>query len=318
MIGCTGTGSNQVALVSAAPLSRRAMTALGKALRKVGPPEQFLSLNLDDVGDFTPYIQSYNIKVVVALGAEVFHRLTISTIPIEKARGYRYESDYGCAVMPTYSPEIVSRGKMNLVPVLIWDLRRALAEVSLGPVEFPMDELVLQPGPGDFKLFCAEAMLSPFIAVDLETIDSGDDDEDSEAVSFTIVRASAAIQCEGKPLAVTWPWQQPFTEMFEKLMAEHRGAKVFWNGQGFDLPRLREVGIVPAGELVDAMWLAHFLVSTLPRSLGHRSTYYTRIPEWKSIGAFKGTDDELYSACDAWATAKCYLGICAALAARSC
>jgi hypothetical protein len=147
---------------------------------------------------------------------------------------------------------------------------------------------------------------------DIETphsrsIDSDEDDE--EDPSYQILRFSLA---RDDFHAITAPFQEPFITMWKAIMAEPMD-KVGWNSSSFDDPREVANDIPMAGRRIDVQWLAHALNPTLPRGLGHRTTYYARCPMWKHLG---GEDECLYSAMDAWATAHCYAGIRKALEAR--
>lgn len=315
------------------PFVGRAGTVLSRILKKVGPREEFVIYNAlqcrppNDNFSFEEeaeainfclhqyvksYHQSYSTSVRVSLGAVPFKALTGSDVPITKARGYRFETEEG-PVIATYHPSFLGRGKMNLIPVVIWDLTTALRERSLPPLSYPLSDLTLFPSPDEFREWARLAQgWSSFIALDLETEDSRGDEEDLESESLVITRASLA---RDDFKAITFPWQEPFVGILVELL----GSKipvVTWNGHEFDLPRLYENGITVHGYHMDAMWLWHHLSPTLPRGLGFVSTFYDRVPEWKSIGSAGGWDDELYSCMDARQTAKNFVGIKKALEGR--
>lgn len=297
---------NGITLVLEGPLSGRATSVLDRILRKIDNRENF---EIVAVGDEIPV----STKVVVALTSYdnfTFRELTGSSIPIAKARGYRFEGET-YPVIPTFSPWLVGKGKMNLIPVCIWDVQRAIEEIGKPAPEFPLEDLTLQPTPADFEEWCAEARSSSFLVHDIETPMSKfrDDDDIDEDPSYTINRFSLA---RDDFKAITAPWQEPFITMYQQLAAEKMD-KVGWNSDSFDDPREAFNGVPMSGRRIDVQWLWHFLQPTLPRSLGHVTTYYDRVPAWKSLS---GTDEELYSALDARETAKCFVGAKKALEAR--
>ncbi len=261
---------------------------------------------VDNPANFCPSTSpDYNVTVV--WDQAELNRLGIY-VPLRKARGYRFETAEG-PVVPTFNFDEVAAGHMNLIPLVIWDLLTARNEIGKPARQFPMEDLELYPGPSQFEAFCKRARESEFICWDLETPFSKkvDEDEGEEDPSFTILRASMALD-DFK--AITFPWQEPFIGMFKQVMEETSGDKVGWNSEEFDLPRLWHNGISPAGRLVDAMWNWHFLQPTLPRGLGAVATLYDRVPEWKNLGSSQDIEQaELYAAMDARQTAKNYVGI---------
>ncbi len=273
----------------------RASRVFYRACSKVDNPAHFAT---PDSGDY---------KVMVVWDQTELSRLGIY-VPLRKARGYRFETAEG-PVVPTFNFDEVVAGHMNLVPLVIWDLLTARAEINLPAREFPMADLELYPGPNQFEQFCKRARESEFICWDLETPFSKkvDEEEGEEDPSFTILRASMALD-DFK--ATTFPWQEPFIGLFKQVMEETENDKITWNGEEFDLPRLWHNGLSPRGRLVDAIWLWHFLQPTLPRGLGCVSTLYDRVPEWKSISSSQEAEQaELYAAMDSRQTAKNYVGV---------
>lgn len=291
----------------------RAGSVLSRVIAKVGTREDFHFVTMPDEID--------GHGVIIALGDDSLRTLTGVTIPIAMARGYRFESDFG-PVIPTFHPSYLGRGKMNLIPIMIWDFLRAQKEIGLDPVEFPMSDLELWPEPSEFQRWGTRALReSRFLVHDIETAyGSRLDDEDEmdleqRDASFRILRFSLADdQCR----AITAPFQEPFISMWKVLMGDPVLDKIGWNSNDFDDPREAANGIETRGQRIDAQWLWNFLQKTLPRGLGLVSTFYDRVPEWKSFGSSQlSKQAELYSAMDARQTAKNYLGIRKALEART-
>ncbi len=288
--------SNGIRILPEGYLGGRASRVFYRACSKVDNPAHFAT---PDSGDY---------KVTVVWDQTELNRLGIY-VPLRKARGYRFETAEG-PVVPTFNFDEVAAGHMNLVPLVIWDLLTARAEINLPARQFPLSDLELYPGPEQFFEFCRRARESEFICWDLETPFSKkvDEEEGEENPSFTLLRASLGL---ADFTATTFAWQEPYISLFAKLMQESKNDKIGWNNIEYDLPRLQHNGITPTGRQVDAQWLWHFLQPTLPRGLGSTTTLYDRaIPEWKSIGSSQSSENaELYAAMDARETAKCYVGI---------
>lgn len=226
-------------------------------------------------------------------------------IPIHKARGYRF-SVGNRIYIPTYSPNILN-GRPDYIPVVIQDFEKAEKMDGQPPPLFPIDDLILNPTPPEFKYLCHQSAASEFVVVDLETTGKDKDDADeAEDQPTTITRASIAYQNEyGHITGITLPWIEPYISTFVDLM-DTEVPKVFWNGFLFDLLVLEENLIPVRGRLYDAMWLHHFFEPTYPKSLGSVTSLVVDVPEWKSLA---NKEPELYSAMDAWAEAKCFLEI---------
>lgn len=245
------------------------------------------------------------------MGSVPFKTLTGRQIPISKARGYRFETEEG-PVVATFHPSFLGRGKMNLIPVVIWDIQTALKERDLPPVQYPLDDLTLYPTPHDFENWLRESIASSWLSHDIETPKSRiseDEDGDVEDESFQITRFSLA---RDDFKAITAPYQEPFITMLKEFLARYGGDRIGWNSDAFDDPREAANGWPMGGRRVDAQWLWNHLQKTLPRGLGFVSTFYDRTPEWKSLGS-DGSDAELYSAMDARQCGKIYVGVKRAL-----
>jgi hypothetical protein len=255
--------------------------------------------------------------VRVAASKEAYDAMTLSAVPYEKAIGYRFEGPYG-PVIPTYDLLEVGRGKMHLVPLIMRDLRNAwTAQCELAdkyPPSYPYEWLLLDPAPERFEAWMLEAADSAFIVHDIETPRSKgfSEDENDEDPSYEILRVSLGTAYAS---AVSVPYQEPYIGMIHWLLGKEM-PKVGWNSSSFDDRREKANNWPMRGKRIDAMWLWHFLYSTAPRSLGAVAPFYTNVPEWKSLGS-TGPDQALYSAMDAWVTARCYRGICRELAGRT-
>jgi hypothetical protein len=251
------------------------------------------------------------VRLVAA--ASDFKSMTGVSTPFRKARGYRYECERG-PVIPTYDFTYVAKGNMHLLPIVMWDFKQALREQGWEPVSWPTEDLILRPNPAEFEDWCKESRHSSYIVHDIETPRSNhhDDDDDDVDPSYQILRFSLA---RDDFHSITAPYQEPFISLVKELMGEPM-PKVGWNSSYFDDDREAANGWPMVGKRIDAMWLWHFLQSTFPRSLGTVTTFYDRVPEWKSLGS-AGDNEELYSAMDSREEWKCFVGIKKSLEART-
>lgn len=248
--------------------------------------------------------QQWKPDVIVAMGAYALGEYA-GVDTIERTRGYVYRKPDCTPVVGTYHPSYVGRGNMQLLFPLRYDLAtaRSKANGEHGRATLPIRTYL---SPAEFERWGSLAARRNELAVDIETPYSTDAEEDErESLSYKIIRVSFGTKEDG---ACTVVWQEPYVEVAKRLLLSNND-KLLWNSD-FDIPRLEHDGARVNGRIVDVMWLWHFLQSDLPKNLAHVSTYYTLLPEWKSLSE---RDPEYYSACDAYATVENYYGICANL-----
>lgn len=248
----------------------------------------------------------------VAFGQECFQALTERYVPIEKARGYRFETNEG-PVIATYDPVMVGKGKMNLMPLVVWDVMRAMEQVGKPAPEYPCSELVLYPTVDEFRQWCTESKDTSWLVHDIETPFSRKAAEDEEVdPSFEILRFSLARDDFN---SITCPHTPPYVEVLKEFLAGTDCDRIGFNSREFDDPREKYNGWPMRGRRIDLRWLHHFLQPHLPQSLACCGSLYLDplIPEWKSIA---DEEEQLYSALDAWATAKVFVGVKRALEKR--
>lgn len=149
----------------------------------------------------------------------------------------------------------------------------------------------------------------PLLVCDIETPNSSKLDEEEREdkdPSYTIIRVSFSV---AHGTALSMPWQEPYISLAKEALAAS-AVVVFWNGDGFDIPRLLFNGCSWRGEVHDGMWMWHFLQSDMLKTLGFVTPFFTDLPPWKHLS---DTDPGYYSCCDADATFRNYVAIRRAL-----
>lgn len=252
-------------------------------------------------------------RILVALGNTALQTLTNGVCPtISSARGYAFKSVYrGLPVVATWHPSFFlhnrsdaireQKGKAGLggMHSLIFDICQKIHI----PLEDPRPKLVHEPSQTELV-----DLISPFppdyLAVDIETpmsTENTEEDLHGTEISQKVIRVSLGTSS----LATSFPWTPPYRDALNHLLPRFNRL-VFWNYR-FDVPRLRAAGVrIPKAKIIDAMWLFHFMYPHLPYGLGNAATYYTGLPEWKSLAR---AESVYYSAMDALATAEIYEGL---------
>ena len=240
------------------------------------------------------------IKVLVPMGNSALHYL-LGQKGIANHHGYvQWHPGYEKWVVPTFHPSYLMRGNWNEIATARFDLQVAveLAQKakSLGPAAFtrlPTSHLT-QPSVTAAWAFACEFrdrwLQEPTLplASDIETPKGSPDEEDAEEdISMEVERISFAYQSHR---AITMPWEGEYIEIAKWLYA--LGCTHWlWNGDRFDLPRLKRQGIEPE-HTVDVQELWHFIYPDLPKKLGYVAPFFTDALPWKHL---KGVDEPFYS-----------------------
>ena len=213
-----------------------------------------------------------------------------------------WHSKYERWVVPTFSPFHLASTGLKEVLTVISDLNTALEVIKNGYTP-PVYEFIEYPTHDSANGFLEEyeAYLkkdpTTLLSVDIETPYSGDideEDKDGKDSSWTVERISFTFRAGH---AITMPWCEPFIGISRRLLSSD-GDKLFWNGNKFDVPRLRNVQCSPSGRIIDGMDAFHFLYSDLPRGLGYASPFFTRHKPWKHLS---GSNMPFYSCMDSLA-----------------
>lgn len=249
-------------------------------------------------------LERYKPKVIVPLG-NVPMNFLLGVKNIEKMRGYVFDCQLGGwrgYVVPTYHPSFIMRGQQKLTDVHAIDIRRALKVAKEGYNE-PADQYIQHPTSADINLFYMDAVAAcssgAWLAADIETPTSGatDEDEYGTILDTDILRISFAFRSHH---SISVPWTNANFEYIHNILSLPWPYVVYWN-QEFDVPRLQSKGCA-VGNVLDAMYMWHFLQSDLPKKLGYVSTFFTELREWKTLS---DKFPEYYSCKDADATIQC-------------
>lgn len=248
-------------------------------------------------------------KVIIPMGNVALRRVC-GVSGIQARQAYIHDSVWGIPAVPTFHPSFIMQGNHKFFGAAAYAFKRA-EEIAQGkhPHKLNVNYLIDRPVEdiqGYLGIFGSPERP---LAVDIETPTSatvGDEEEAEESdPSYTIVRVSISAAPQ---TAVTFPWSEPYISWFREELPRYKQL-VMWN-EGFDNPRLVANGVNIQGEVIDAMWMWHFLQSDLPKALGFVAPFFSDLPAWKHLAS---SDLPFYSAVDSDATMRCYVGIRQAL-----
>lgn len=234
--------------------------------------------------------------VILAMGNNAMEGL-LSVHGVLKRRGYVHQAG-DLTVIPTIHPAFIQQGQSKWSAAFINDLQKACHLAAHGvPLEFP--RYLLDPDPMEaYQWACDYIQAGSRLAFDIETPgkpdeeDESDTDGDAPDRTWNIERIGFSYQAH---TAMSIPWSPPYLAPIRLLM-EAPGEKVVWN-QGFDVPRIRRMGIGVHGTIHDGMLAWHILHSDLPKSLNFVATFTCPWqPFWKNLSSAKPA---FYNATDA-------------------
>jgi uracil-DNA glycosylase family 4 len=240
------------------------------------------------------------IKVLVPMGNSAMHYL-LGQKGISNFHGYiQWHPGYEKWVVPTFHPSYLMRGNWNEIQTARFDLQVAV-ELAQKAKSQGKDAFQRQPTTHLTQPSTTAAWAYAYefrdrwltepelpLASDIETPKGSPDEEDAEEdPSFEVERISFAFQGHR---AISMPWEGEYIEIARwlyKLGCTHW----LWNGDRFDLPRLRRQGCNPEHTL-DIQELWHFIYPDLPKKLGYVAPFFTDAAPWKHL---KGVDEPFYS-----------------------
>jgi uracil-DNA glycosylase family 4 len=229
-------------------------------------------------------------RAILALGATALRVLTGYTgrkQGISELRGYVLPSlDWGrIPVIASFHPAFIRRGKMNLLPVLLHDLKKAVAVAQGAYSDYVWDDPQAKlpdyhttPSVDEARslLFRVQEGSVDLLTYDIETPHSKGADEDEELEEATTSDHSIlSIQFSTRPEeGYFFPYQEPYTRIARDLLASGV-RKAGHNSKRFDNPRLEAAGFEIRGEVHDTLQLWKHLQPDLPAGL-------------QSVGSFLG------------------------------
>lgn len=250
-----------------------------------------------------------SVKVIIALGQEVFTSLTGiygKKQTIDDLRGYVFKVG-DKLVLPTFDPKLIRRGNANLTGALIHDIKKAIA---IGQEQYtsyeshsdftpPKLEITdkLSSLVGLFYRLKENQNLTLFY--DIENPYSKDINEDEkEELESSITSIQFATD---KHWAITVPWDKPFIKVALAILALGN-EKVAFNNWVHDDPRLRKNDAQINGVIHDGMWAWHHLQPGLDKALQRCVSYFDMPYAWKHL-AFEDGQEDTYGGSDVIALA---------------
>lgn len=245
------------------------------------------------VGDSTPLPEA---RVYVPMGNHALEYFT-SRQGILDVRGYVQSGPGSSYLIPTVHPRFIERGNSKYSAPFIADLQKAATLSQFGLPSEPT-EYVLDPSPLEAYRWAQQYLsgTSPYLSFDIETPykDEEEDTNDTDAPdsSWNIERIGFSYRGH-TALSVVWA---PEYMGAIRLLLESRGSKVVWNA-GYDVPRIKRLGVHINGITHDGMVAWHILHSDLPKSLKFVATFTCPWqPAWKHLS---GAKPAFYNATDA-------------------
>lgn len=179
--------------------------------------------------------------------------------------------------IPTLHPSYIARDQ-SYIPAVVKDLSKTLA---LAPEHYNTT-----PTLEDVKAFGFTEF-----AVDIETVRATD--------QITMVGL-----CGERFTGLSVPPTGVYLTELKRIFANATDI-VTWNGEQFDLPRLRAIGIEPPKDFRswDGMLMEHLCFPDMPHGLGFVASFLLNKPAWKHLSS---DDETLYNIRDCDATFQIY------------
>jgi DNA polymerase len=294
----------------------QAGSVLERAIRRIGanreqfvihnvvpsrPPNNYLEgapYEAEAVAWGRPYLEqaiaAFRPRCIVALGNVAVRATTGlagAKLVVSSLTGFVLPSRWdGIPVIPAFHPSYLRRGKMSHFGVLLRCLRLAVTVAREGrtPVvpdpDNPPEGYQMHPTEDDARIFAELATEARWLAYDLETPFSTNEDSAEEAEGEQSIK-SIQFSCASGG-GIFFPWRSPFREIAGRLLAS-RIPKLGWNNWRFDDPILRANGCTIGGESHDLMWAWHHLQPDLPRGLQFAAAQQGWPWPWKHLDAAK-------------------------------
>ncbi len=220
------------------------------------------------------------LRVLTGFSGEAYLKESISNL-----RGFVLESKYGPTIT-SYHPSFIRRGNSHLTPILVEDIKRAIAVARGEFNNYPGGKDYVPP---DYQEFPSLDEAQSFyyqcrdnskliIATDIETMFSAGENED-ELEEAEAKLSKGAIDSGANEIrqiqfsvkkgrGIAFPFQGDYINLAKKILAL-RNQKAGHNWYNFDAPRLQAKGITINGLQHDTMWMFKHYQPSLPRGLQH-------------------------------------------------
>jgi uracil-DNA glycosylase family 4 len=256
-------------------------------------------------------IRDYKPRCILALGNVALKALTGLSGEgrgVGHMRGWVLKGASSPPVIATYHPSFIRREAMPLFPVLMHDIKLAVAVANtrvgervkfFSPVvwrdweyegfkprgaEEPLvpDGYQTHPTVEDAERFLEEAQDAVLCAYDIETPRSGGEDDTDELGETKILSIQFSIKAGS---GIYLPWHAPYDDIARRILAlpnDKAGANV-WR---FDDPLLRKHGCELNGRIHDIRWAWHHLQPDLKAGLQFVASFYQEVgfrAPWKHL-----------------------------------
>lgn len=221
-------------------------------------------------------------NVYVACGETALNALT-GEFGISQQRGIAIEGTgafAGRKVLPIFHFAFVMR-QQQYWPVNIFDLTRAqressFAEIRRAPIRFTPNACVETDGVALLQ----RARAAGRVTFDIETFGHGGGIEGALDSS----RSQIGLMGLGvEPhTAESYHYGPKVHALCSELFGDPSVEKITQNGESFDIPYCEDKGITFRGPTFDTLLAFHATNSSLPKDLGHISSYYVDRPYWKN------------------------------------
>ncbi len=192
--------------------------------------------------------------------------------------------------------------------IWVWDVNKLLTATNL-PVERKVNYFIDPPTTTWNELIKSilQSSTNYPLSFDIETaykmkMEDEEDFETEEISEGTILRISFSNQPDFA-ISVQWGW--PYMEGIVELLKSTL-AKLGWNLNAFDIPRLKKDGLTVNGTIYDGMDGWHLLRSEQPMGLEYVTSFYTDELPWKHLN---NSNPGLYSCKDADYALRNFIGI---------
>jgi uracil-DNA glycosylase len=233
------------------------------------------------------------IKTTLALGNIPLKFLTgFSGVAKEKQsithlRGFVYQGKYGY-VVPGLHPSGIKRGQPHLTPLLVEDLKKALAVANGTYTDFPKHPSFREPNYNIAPsledawgyYYRARDNVNLIIGYDIETKESDtEEDERDDLTSNEITQTQFSL---GMHEGIALPGSPEYMEVARAMMAlpNVKVGHYVWH---YDNPIMKANQFVINGKIIDTLWMFKHWHPSLPRGLQSVASLFDFPFPWKHL-----------------------------------